>query len=748
MLDDLSVTSDLDDLRVRTDDGDLRVIVYDDDIKVQTDAAIAINGADGAGVNPGGVIGQVLVKKSGTDFDTEWQDPAQGVPPDGVPDQVLTKLSGNPFDTEWRNVPPGVPDGGITGQVLAKTSDSGFDMQWITTLQAENVVSRAGDTMSGPLVLDADPAELLGAVTKQYADTKAPLTSPVFSGQPTGPTAPPSHDGLWLANTEFVQGRVEAAAAGLVAKAGDTMSGPLFLSGAPSLGSHAVTKDYADTKAPLASPSLTGTPIAPTPASGTNTDQLATAAFVQSELDVNLANYLPKVGGAVTGPITLPGNPALDLQAATKQYVDASPGQGPYALEFDTISRSNLSRWNDHLSITEIAPVDVTGSASTAHTAILGAFAKAIARGRRSVIHMPAGRLVCGAPLNFLNSFASTTQLIELVGEGKTSTLIVGPGTGGHLSVINIGDNAQPQTGNLKFRDFTIAPAGVIENGILMHNARKCDFINMHSHFCKYFLRTGTAVDTLVNSVNYINFHNCSGNLPLNGVMFYPNTIQVLAIVGGEYTGGAGRKFFLHDSTNFNVDGLYIRPNYTEQFEYAVDSVGDGIVNLELTGGQWDRAITWLRAKPPVDTTGSNRNWVVHDTQLLSCFDDAIIWDSSANSGSTCEGLNVSGVNIHRIRKRILNCPKGSGVINGITARTCGYTETELINLGAEGNFEIGIVQAHMGKHEIGGFDPNTLEPYLLPTWGIVYEGASTGKRGHTAMRAWDATLGTYTGTP
>ena len=40
-----------------------------------------------------------------------------------------------------------------------------------------------------------------------------------------------------------------------------------------------------DAKAPLASPSLTGTPTAPTAGSGTNTDQIATTAFVKAAID-------------------------------------------------------------------------------------------------------------------------------------------------------------------------------------------------------------------------------------------------------------------------------------------------------------------------------------------------------------------------------------------------------------------------------------------------------------------------------
>ena len=39
-----------------------------------------------------------------------------------------------------------------------------------------------------------------------------------------------------------------------------------------------------DLKAPLASPTLTGTPIAPTAAANTNTTQIATTAYVQTEI--------------------------------------------------------------------------------------------------------------------------------------------------------------------------------------------------------------------------------------------------------------------------------------------------------------------------------------------------------------------------------------------------------------------------------------------------------------------------------
>lgn len=111
------------------------------------------------------------------------------------------------------------------------------------------------------------------------------------------------------------------------------------------------------TKAPLASPTLTGTPAAPTATAGTNTTQIATTAFVTGAisdltdsapgaLDTlnelaaalgddadfsttvtnSIADKLPLAGGTLTGDLTLSGDPDANLKAATKQYVDSNKG--------------------------------------------------------------------------------------------------------------------------------------------------------------------------------------------------------------------------------------------------------------------------------------------------------------------------------------------------------------------------------------------------------------------------------------
>ena len=118
-------------------------------------------------------------------------------------------------------------------------------------------------------------------------------------------------------------------------------------------------------KAPLDSPTFTGTPSAPTAAAATNTTQIATTAFVRTEisnlvasapaaLDTldELANALgddasfattvtnslsekaPLASPTFTGTVTVP-TPANATDAATKGYVDtATAGAGGYARSF------------------------------------------------------------------------------------------------------------------------------------------------------------------------------------------------------------------------------------------------------------------------------------------------------------------------------------------------------------------------------------------------------------------------------
>ena len=139
-------------------------------------------------------------------------------------------------------------------------------------------------------------------------NARAPLASPGFTGTPTAPTAAGGTNTTQLATTAFVQSALAGLGAGDMAKstydsdndgkvdAAETADSVPWtgITGKPSsftpaTHSHAISQvtglqSALDAKATLASPTFSGTPTAPTAASGTNTTQIASTAFVQATI--------------------------------------------------------------------------------------------------------------------------------------------------------------------------------------------------------------------------------------------------------------------------------------------------------------------------------------------------------------------------------------------------------------------------------------------------------------------------------
>lgn len=153
---------------------------------------------------------------------------------------------------------------------------------------------------------------------------KAPLASPALTGVPTAPTAPAGTGTNQIATTQFVATAV-AAGGGGGGTGGVPTSRQILTSGLATGGGDlsadrtitvpkAAQSDVATgtddakaltslsvaaalgSKAPLASPALTGTPTAPTAAASTNTTQIATTAFVAGAL----GSYLTTSSAAST----------------------------------------------------------------------------------------------------------------------------------------------------------------------------------------------------------------------------------------------------------------------------------------------------------------------------------------------------------------------------------------------------------------------------------------------------------------
>lgn len=176
-------------------------------------------------------------------------------------------------------------------------------------------VNKAGDAMTGFLSLHAAPELAAHAATKAYVDNT--VTTHANNAEIHITSAQNTFlDALSISSTEAnsllnVTGNVQIQIDGKVSKAGDTMTGPLVLSGDPTVGTHAANKQYVDT---------------------------------------NTANKLPLAGGTMTGPINLAGQPTADAHAANKQYVDATVTShaGDQALHLTTSQNTLL----DSLTVT------------------------------------------------------------------------------------------------------------------------------------------------------------------------------------------------------------------------------------------------------------------------------------------------------------------------------------------------------------------------------------------------------------
>jgi hypothetical protein len=192
------------------------------------------------------------------------------------------------------------PPGGTTGQALVKASDADSDVEW-------------GEASVG-VSIDADGSVTVDGTTVELA-TDTQLSA--HTGNTSNPhTVTASQVGLSnVDNTSDANKPVSTA-----------------------------TQTALNLKAPIASPTFTGTPAAPTAAGGTNTTQVATTAFVTAALagidpeDVNIlfenTGTYPTRGNtgepALYLGITDPGPDGLDVMEEGDAWVDTT-GDDPVA---------------------------------------------------------------------------------------------------------------------------------------------------------------------------------------------------------------------------------------------------------------------------------------------------------------------------------------------------------------------------------------------------------------------------------
>lgn len=193
----------------------------------------------------------------------------------------------------------GYVDGLISGGTAVDSTARASAATAQTT--ADGKVAKGGDTMTGILTLSGAPTLTLHAATKGYVD-----------GQITGGTAVDNTARTAAATAQTTADNAATNANGRVSKSGDTMTGLLVLSGAPTLGTHATTKTYVDGL-------ITG---------GTAVDSTARASAATAQTTAD--GKVSKSGDTLTGTLVLPAgtttNPSIAFTGSTNTGIRLSAG--------------------------------------------------------------------------------------------------------------------------------------------------------------------------------------------------------------------------------------------------------------------------------------------------------------------------------------------------------------------------------------------------------------------------------------
>jgi hypothetical protein len=228
----------------------------------------------------------------------------------------------------------GISSIGLPGSTSGTTTIQPSAVAGTTTITFPAVtgtVVTTGDTgsITGTMIADGTILNADINAAAAIADTKLATISTAGKVSNSATTATDANTASTIvardASGNFTAGTITAALTGAassnVLKAGDTMTGALVLSGAPTIDAHAATKLYVDTadnlKAPAASPTFTGAIYANGSYRG------AITAVSALDLDLSTANYFTKtIAGNNT--FTVSNTPASRAFAFTLELTHTS----------------------------------------------------------------------------------------------------------------------------------------------------------------------------------------------------------------------------------------------------------------------------------------------------------------------------------------------------------------------------------------------------------------------------------------
>jgi hypothetical protein len=226
---------------------------------------------------------------------------------------------------KWVLLAQGTLGGGVGEAPSDSTTYGRNNAAWV------HVLPTAGGTMTGPIVLPADPTTNLQCATKAYVDAHAGAGGIIDAPQ----------DGT-------AYGRQNASWIHVLPLTGGTLTGALVLAADPTASTQAATKNYVDTH-------ILG--------------DAAADGFNYGRNNNAWNRMLGLAGGTLTGALTLAADPTSGLQPATKQYVDHI---ATVPIAFVVTSQTVGTTINIPIAIGLSVPASLGGSQAVAQTGPAG----------------------------------------------------------------------------------------------------------------------------------------------------------------------------------------------------------------------------------------------------------------------------------------------------------------------------------------------------------------------------------------
>ncbi|CAB5220229.1 Intramolecular chaperone auto-processing domain containing protein [uncultured Caudovirales phage] len=340
---------------------------------------------------------------------------------------------------------------------------------------------------------------------------------------------------------------------GFVSKTGDTMTGALVLSGDATANLNPVSKQQFDTglalKSPLASPTFTGTPAAPTAAVDTSTTQLATTAFVINQ------GYLKLTGGNVTGAVNL---------ATTSGNVGIGTASPSTKLNVYTGSATN----------TLIRPQNTLGYAD------FGVLADGSIYGGYSAPATGTGVTVGTSNSTYWRVLTNATEALRIDSTGNVGIGTSSPGK--KLDVFNSGTT----TTDLVVRNGTVSLLSFVDSGAGYFGTSTNHPLLITTNNTER-MRIDSSGNVGIGTASPASKLDINGNLKLNGFSIYggSTTSSTALYAGTAFNTGGASIAIRGTAAGFNNGGIefYTGSGATGTQNMTIDATGNVSIPISLT---------------------------------------------------------------------------------------------------------------------------------------------------------------------